>query len=470
MKRVLFILIILAIAGGGVGAAAKLGYFSDKTTTSFRTVTVKRGDVLATISATGTIEPEEVVDVGAQVAGKITGFGNDANGKQIDYGSPVEPGMLLAQIDASLYNADEASAEAQLESDKAGILRAQADLNQQNAKLTQAQADWNGAQMLGPSEALARTQYDQYKADYEVAKANVGVSEAALKQAESTVKQSEAAMVRVKQNLDYCTISSPVKGIIIDRRVNVGQTVVASLNAPSLFLIAKDLTKMQLWVPVNEADIGHVHAGQNVTFTVDAFSGETFYGTVGKVRLNAVMTQNVVTYTVEVDTDNSSGRLLPYLTANVQFEVGKHEDVVLVPNAALRWSPRPEQIKPGETDSDSAAGGAAGSAGGGGRRNGSAAGGRGRRNGQDAAGGPTTRKAPAEDTSRGIAWVQDGDFAKPIRLRLGLTDGVDTEVLSDNLPEGAEVITGEQRADTSVSGPVTPFMPQFGGRGGGRRG
>jgi HlyD family secretion protein len=457
MKRALFILVILAIAAGGVGAAVKLGYFSDKTTPNFRTATVKRGDVLATISATGTIEPEEVVDVGAQVAGKIVSFGNDANGKQIDYGSLIEPGMLLAQIDASLYQADEQSAQAQIESDKAGVLRAQADLGQQNAKLKQAEADWKRAQVLGPSEALAQQQYDQYEADYEIAKANVGVSEAALKQAESAVKQAAAAMVRVEQNLKYCTINSPVKGVIVDRRVNVGQTVVASLNAPSLFLIAKDLTKMQLWVPVNEADIGHVHEGQNVTFTVDAFSGETFYGTVGKVRLNAVMTQNVVTYTVEVDTDNSSGRLLPYLTANVQFEVGRHEDVMLVPNAALRWAPQADRIKPGETDSEAPGGGRRG--GGGGR-------GGGRRNGGGDAGAPTTRRV-SDDTSRGIAWVQDGDFARPIRLKLGLTDGANTEVLSDNLPEGTEVITGEQRADTSVSGPVTPFMPQFGNRGGG---
>ena len=144
----------------------------------------------------------------------------------------------------------------------------------------------------------------------------------------------------------YCTIKSPVKGVIIDRRVNIGQTVVASLNAPSLFLIAKDLKRMQVWVAVNEADIGKIQPGLPVSFTVDAFPGETFRGEVGKVRLNASMTQNVITYTVEVITDNSNGRLLPYLTANVQFELSRLSGVLLAPNAALRWTPPAEQVAP----------------------------------------------------------------------------------------------------------------------------
>ena len=149
-----------------------------------------------------------------------------------------------------------------------------------------------------------------------------------------------------QRNLSYCTIKSPVKGVIIDRRVNIGQTVVSSLNAPSLFLIAKDLKRMEVWVSVNEADIGNIHQGQPVSFTVDAYPNEIFHGEVGKVRLNATMTQNVVTYTVEVITDNSSGKLLPYLTANVLFELSQKENVLLVPNVALRWSPQTKQVAP----------------------------------------------------------------------------------------------------------------------------
>ena len=142
-----------------------------------------------------------------------------------------------------------------------------------------------------------------------------------------------------RRNLDFCVIRSPVKGEIIDRRVNIGQTVVSSLNAPSLFLIAKDLSKMQVWVAVNEADIDHVKPGQKVTFSCDALEGESFTGVVNKVRLNAAITQNVVTYTVEVDADNPGGRLLPYMTANVEFEVHRDSDVLLVPNSALHGIP-----------------------------------------------------------------------------------------------------------------------------------
>ncbi len=179
---------------------------------------------------------------------------------------------------------------------------------------------------------------------YEVAKANLAVGKAAVVQAQGTVSQAEATLQRALQNLDYCTIKSPVKGVIIDRRVNIGQTVVSSLNAPSLFLLAKDLNRLQVWVSVNEADIGRIKPGQPVTFTVDAQPGDVFPGKVGKIRLNATMTQNVVTYTVEVDTDNSGGKLFPYLTANVNFIVGERKNVLLVPNAALRWTPQLSQV------------------------------------------------------------------------------------------------------------------------------
>ena len=151
--------------------------------------------------------------------------------------------------------------------------------------------------------------------------------------------KSEATLNKAQRNLDFCTIKSPVKGVIIDRRVNIGQTVVSSLNAPSLFLIAKDLTRMQIWVAVNEADVGRIVPGAPVTFTCDTFPGREFKGTVGKIRLNATMTQNVVMYTVEVNTENPDKLLLPYLTANVRFVARQESNALLVPNAALRWTP-----------------------------------------------------------------------------------------------------------------------------------
>ena len=197
--------------------------------------------------------------------------------------------------------------------------------------------------------AIAQTDYDTDEANYLAAVANVAVGKA-------TIEQAKAALDMAKTNLDYCTIKSPVKGVIIDRRINVGQTVVSTMSVSSLFLVAKDLTRIQVWASVNEADIGRIQVGMPVTFTCDAFPKTTFRGTVCQIRLNATMTQNVVTYTVVVVTDNSDGKLLPYLTANLQFQVDDHHGVLIVPNAALRWKPKPEQIAAGSHDSTGSSG------------------------------------------------------------------------------------------------------------------
>jgi HlyD family secretion protein len=374
---------------------------------SYGTAEVKRGDLIITISATGTVEPEEVVDVGAQVAGQINTFGKDRDGNTINYGSVVEEGTVLAQIDDSLYAADVAMATAQLQ--------------EANAKLYQAERDWSRAQKLGPSEALAESSYDAYKSAYDTAKANVAVAEATL--------------ARARRNLNYCTIKSPVKGVIIDRRVNIGQTVVSSLNAPSLFLIAKDLKRMQVWVSVNETDIGSIHPGQPVSFTIDAYPGEVFHGEVGKVRLNATMTQNVVTYTVEVITDNSGGKLFPYLTANVQFEVSRSSNVLLVPNSALRWTPNTQEVASKFRTT------------------------------------PETAPEANQAASDGVVWVQQGAFVRPISVRLGPSNGTKTEVQGDELKEGLQIIIGEQRQQqTGDTGTTNPFVPQIRRGQGTRRG
>jgi HlyD family secretion protein len=402
--------------------------------TTFRTIPVKRGDLLATISATGTLEPEEVVDVGAQVAGKIVSFGKDKHGKTVDYGSVVEAGTVLARIDDSLYTADVNSAKALLAQNQAGVKYAEANLEQLKAKYYQAQRDWARAKKLGPSDALSQADYDAAQSAYETAKANVEVGKAAILQAKNAVRQTEAQLRRAQQNLDYCTIQSPVQGVIIDRRVNIGQTVVSSLSAPSLFLIAKDLTHIQVWVSVNEADIGHIRPGQPVTFTVDAYPSEVFKGEVGKVRLNATMTQNVVTYTVEVNTDNSSGKLLPYLTANVKFIVSDRRQVLMVPNAALRWTPQPQQIV-SEFRETSLKGGKGGKS--------SAAG---------------EKPAPTHNT----VWVPEGDQVRPVYVTRELTDGSFSEVSSPELKEGTLVVVGEVEKTAGNKSPGgSPFTPKF---------
>jgi HlyD family secretion protein len=406
--------------------------------TSFRTAAVTRGNLQASISATGTVEPEEVVDVGAQVAGKIVAFGTDKHGKTVDYGSVVEPGMVLARIDDSLYAADVESVKAQLAQNKAQVTYAQANLKQLQAKLYQASRDWARAQKLGPSDALSQADYDAAQSAFETAKANVEVGKAQIVQAQKAVAQSEATLRRAQQNLDYCTIVSPVKGVIIDRRVNIGQTVVSSLSAPSLFLIAKDLTRIQVWASVNEADIGNIHTGQPVTFTVDAYPGMTFHGEVGKIRLNATMTQNVVTYTVEVNTDNADGKLLPYLTANLRFMVAERKDVLLVPNAALRWAPQPEQVvaafrQPAHKG----------------------------RHGQGGAQAKTPDKEKKPKVARGILWLPEGSEVKPLRVKLGLTDGTLTEVSGPELKPGLQVVVAEVEKGEEANSSASPFTPQF---------
>jgi HlyD family secretion protein len=429
----IIIIILIGIAGAGwwwARSGHKL---------SFRTAVVRRGDVAATISATGTIEPIEVVDVGAQVAGLIKAFGTDVAGKTIDYGSVVEEGAMLAKIDESVYAADLAVAKAQMERDKAGELSASASLEQARAKLVQAEADWNRAQELGRSKLLAVSDSDSFKAVYQVATANVAVAEAGLAEARAATVQAQAGLDKAQRNLDFCIIKSPVKGVIIDRRVNIGQTVVSSFNAPSLFLIAKDLTKMQIWVAVNEADVGRIIAGTPVTFTCDAFPGRQFEGTVGKVRLNATMTQNVVMYTVEVNTENPDNTLLPYLTANVHFLVRKESNVLLVPNAALRWAPSSlAQIAPDARSRETADPPAANSP-----------------------GNPNaSRSGKGSGERQGVVWLKEDDFVQPVEVKVGTSDGSNTTVISGDLQEGQEVVIGETTGSAQVA-TQNPFLPKL---------
>jgi HlyD family secretion protein len=414
---------------------------ADKTMV-FQTAEVTRGDLSVTISATGTVEPEEVIDVGAQVAGQILSFGKDISGHTVDYGSPVAEGTVLANIDSSIYKSAVDSASAQEQAAEANLKRSEADLGQYQAKLDQAERDWQRAQKIGPSEALSQTNYDAYRSAYETAKSNVAVAQAAILQAKANMTQSQAQLDSAKRNLGYCTIKSPVKGVIIDRRVTIGETVVSSLNAPSLFLIAKDLTRMQVWVSVNEADIGKIQAGQKVTFTVDTFPGVTFNGSVGKIRLNASMTQNVVTYTVEIVTDNKDGRLLPYLTANALFEIQNVKDVLRVQNAALRWTPKSGQISPEYLKTMQ----------------------------QKSQGGEQTNRgrqseANTGNTSEGSMqrlWTPVGAYVKPIWVRTGITDGIMTQVEGEGLVEGMQVVMGTKARESGTSDTKNPFAINMG--------
>lgn len=414
-------MVILGVAGG---SAAYYFYLKKNKPAAYRTAKVERGNLQLSISATGTVEPEELINVGAQVAGQVLSFGKDDRGNPIDYGSQIDAETVLAQIDDSLYTAEREQVAAQVELNKATIIRSEADLMQLKSKLSLANSEWKRAQKLFPDKVIAESEYDSAKSAYDAATANVAVGEASILQAKANLTQAEAILKRAQRNLSYCTIKSPVKGVVIDRRVNIGQTVVASLNAPSLFLIAKDLKRMQVWVAVNEADIGKIFPGQRVSFTVDAYPGETFQGEVGKIRLNASMSQNVVTYTVEVTTDNSKGRLLPYLTANVRFELEGRSNVLLVPNTALRWLPKLEELAP-ELKKE------------------------------------LLGKTQKENS--GKIWIQQGKLVSPLKVRTGLSDGSMTEIEGDEVKEATEVIVGMESQAADSGKTSNPFTPTFGG-------
>lgn len=425
-----YLLIGFCVVMVGVGFAWWWSSGSPRTST-LKTAPVQRGEVVATVTATGTIEPEEVVDVGAQVVGIIKEFGRDPrdSSRLVDFGTAVEEGTVLARIDDSLYRARLDKAAAQVEQAKAQVASAEADLGRAEAnakeavaKHNQAKRDWDRAQLSFAGGTLSGQEYDAAQSAFEVTKAEIGVTEAATRQAraalnaaQKTLLGTEADRREAQKNLDYTTIRSPVKGVIVDRRVNVGQTVVSSLNAPSLFLIAKDLRRVQVWASVNEADIGRIRLGQPVRFSVDAFPGEEFRGEVTQIRLNATMTQNVVTYTVVVTTENPGAKLLPYLTATLRFETGRRSNVLLVPNTALRWQPRSATPAPRQSD-------------------------------------------------RGVVWVSENGSVRRVEVSTGLSDGLVTEVVQGELTEEQQVVVSEA-AQGEAGGTTNPFAPNiFGGK------
>jgi HlyD family secretion protein len=431
MIRLIVVLAALLVLAGGGWVYLQAG--SSKPADLYRYGDVVKGDVASIITATGTLVPEETVDVGAQVTGQIAEFGKDVAGKSIDYRSTVTQGMMLAKIDDSLYQADLSSAEASVAQADASKKYAEANLQQAQAKLEQTDRDYKRSAVLIKSHAIAQADYDTALGNYQQAVAAVAVAEASVTQSASAIDIAKAAVFRAKRNVDYCVITSPVNGVVIDRKMDVGQTVVASMSAQSLFLVAKDLKRMLLLVQVNEADIGAVQRIKDVSFTVDAFPGRVFHGTVRKIRLNASMTQNVVTYTVEISADNDDLTLLPYLTATVRFTTAKREGVLTVPNSALRFTPTSAPL---ESASEAAGGGEKG--------------------------GGTTRPTGERRMGRGTLWVSDAD-GKPVavKVRTGVTDGTVTEVEGDGVDESTKVITAE---NTGAMGDVNPFTPKFGQR------
>ena len=383
---------------------------------------VNSGRLYSIINASGTLEPEELVNVGAQVTGKLMAFGIDADGKTVDYRSKVTKGMVLAKIDEVLYEAELQEAEASKQQSEAAILSAEANLKQREAALKLSERNWQRAQELYPKKALSKSDYDAAESDFLSASAAIAVAQADLEQAKARLAIAEAGLTKARRNLSYCVISSPVDGIIIDRRVSVGQTLVSNMSASSIFLIATDLSKMQVWASVNEADIGYIKPGMAVLFTVDAFPGREFSGVVHKVRLNATMSQNVVTYVVEIAADNPDGMLLPYLTANVRFIKEQVDDALYVSNAALRFTPPSEEMVVPEQRQEFMA-----------------------------------VSAPGE---RRLFLDAGNGMVRFVKVKTGINNGSNCEVISPELKPGDRVVNAVQLQNAaSGNGNKSPFLP-----------
>ncbi len=363
----------------------------------FETTPVKRGRLVAKVTATGTLSAIVTVQVGSQVSGTIAALNADFNSK-------VKKGQLVAKIDPSLF-------EAAVQQARANLAAAEGNLAKAKAQAVDAERQAKRDAELLASQLLAQ-------ADYDTAKATADADKAAVDAAAGAVEQARAQLHQAQVNLAYTDITSPTDGTVISRNVDVGQTVAASLQAPTLFLIAQDLEKMQVDTSVAEADIGRITAGMRATFTVDAFPGERFEGVVRQVRNAPQTVQNVVTYDAVIDVNNPDLKLRPGMTANCTFVYAQKDDALSVPNAAIRFLPPPEllaRLRGGRPASPA-------------RRAGGAE-------------GRPAAKPAASPTDRKTVWLLKNGEPVAVPIRAGVSDGSQTEVAEGELKEADLVIT-----------------------------
>ena len=452
-----------------------------------RTATVSTGDVIDSVGATGILEAVTTVQVGSQVSGKIQEL-------YADFNSIVRAGEVIARLDPSLF-------ETQVEQSKANLIRPQADVERlaiavDDAKTKLARAEGLSARDLIPASEL------------EAAQVEVRLAEAQLRSSRAQMTQAEASLNQVNVNLGHTIITSPIDGIVISRSVDVGQTVAASMQAPILFLLAADLTKMKVNANIDESDVGRIRPGQVVPFRGDAYPDSEFEGLVSQVRLEPIVVENVVTYATQIDVPNPDLRLKPGMTATVTLEIARRNDAVRIPNAALRFRPTddmfvalslplPEQPEVGRSDDQGGRpegrrqmmerfqnmseeerttmreqlGGRPGQGGVGEQAN---VGGRRRPRPVATDAIPATERGATTidalfgplpvTVTRGQVWLYAGGDVKPTALRLGITDGAFTELLDPAIPLGTELVTNISLADGALSRPTgptnSPLIPQ----------
>ena len=296
------------------------------------TAKVERGEIRDVVEATGMINAVITVQVGSQVSGVIAKL-------YVDFNSRVHKGQVVALIDPALLQGALLQATADYENAQANLLAARANLDKAKAAMVQTKADYDRTVGLTKDGIMSQQQLDVAKANYDSAKAGVGGADATVSQAEAQASQKKAAVEIAQTNLNYTVIKSPIDGTVVARNVDVGQTVAASLQAPTIFTIAQDLKKMQVYAKTDESDVGNIKVGKEVTFKVDAFPKETFHGVVSQVRMNATTVQNVVTYDTIIDFANPDLKLFPGMTAYVTIPVATVQNVIKLPNTALRYKP-----------------------------------------------------------------------------------------------------------------------------------
>jgi HlyD family secretion protein len=465
--------LILPVVLVVIVAAAAVAYLRKGGPSGYQTVSVDRGDLTEVVGATGALQAVTTVQVGSQVSGIIQEL-------HADFNSVVKKDQVIARLDPSIF-------QARLGQAKANLISARANVDRSRATVDDSRQKYARARELAAQNLLPVTDLETAKANFDSAAAQVKASEAAVSQAEANVNQADL-------DLAHTVIAAPIDGVVINRAVDVGQTVAASFQAPTLFIIANDLTQMKVNASVDEADIGRVQNGQDVSFRVDAYPDRTFAGRVEQVRLQPTTVQNVVTYNCIVAVSNDDLKLMPGMTATVSIIIRKAENALRIPASALRF--RPEGFEMRRTDASAgpraaagAGSGQRGEAGSSGMRRASAEGGApaGMRGGAGGAergsGGPAPGRgeggvAFASESAGGarggaprrslVFVLGDDGRPQPVRVATGIADGQFVEV-RDGLTEGARVITGlaidgaasSTRPGAAPSGAANPFNPQF---------